>query len=357
MIQYSLKKTLNLISKFLFTLLFLASLSPSVFAIGTFISAPGRVDMAFDQLRKILYITSGSSLLRYDLTTNSFLSPVEFSGSLKGIDISPDFKTLAIANRNLYGIHLIDLTTNQPRRVAYKPGMERGSFAVAFGDNNTILVSASVDDDAWVPLRKYDLSTNTFSKLGEVRQDTMLSASADGKFIGFAESNDSGGSFGRYDLGKNRIDHKKGYDEGTGGFNFEIAVNRNGTQYVVLTGLGDLFDSNLKKFAKIHEGMNGPAGAAYSPAKDILYLPWTNTSEIYAYDTNTFQKIAAYDVESTFQLNTLWPFANNGRIKVSRDGKYLFVTVPDGIKYIDLTVADNNNKLISADSTVRMLNK
>src|SRR5204863_3865455 len=59
-----------------------------------FISAPNRVDMVYDQGRDILYITSGNQVLRYQLGSGSFLTPFQLSGSLKGVDLSPDGNTL-----------------------------------------------------------------------------------------------------------------------------------------------------------------------------------------------------------------------------------------------------------------------
>ncbi len=52
---------------------------PPVHAEGTFISAPNRVDMVHDPIRNLLYITSGSQVLRYDLNAQQFLSPFDLA--------------------------------------------------------------------------------------------------------------------------------------------------------------------------------------------------------------------------------------------------------------------------------------
>src|SRR4051794_15450889 len=63
-----------------------------------FISAPSRADIAYDTQHDVLYISGGSSLLRYDLSTRTFLPAIDIGGTTKGMDISPDGGTLAVAN-------------------------------------------------------------------------------------------------------------------------------------------------------------------------------------------------------------------------------------------------------------------
>ena len=48
----------------------LVLVAPSAWAVGgTFVPASSRVDMAHDAKRNLLYITSGGSVLRWDLTS------------------------------------------------------------------------------------------------------------------------------------------------------------------------------------------------------------------------------------------------------------------------------------------------
>ena len=75
-----------------------------------FISAPNRVDMVHDPSRNVLYISSGSSVLRYDLASTAFLTPVQLSGSLAGMDLSPDGNTLASASGH-YTVRRWDMDT------------------------------------------------------------------------------------------------------------------------------------------------------------------------------------------------------------------------------------------------------
>lgn len=109
----------------------------------TFISAPNRVDMVHDPIRNFLYITSGGQVLQYDLKAQQFLSPYQLGGNLKGIDVSPDAQTLAVADNGQTGIVLIDLSTGYTKRVAFTPASsyEEGTFSVAYGNDGNIFQS------------------------------------------------------------------------------------------------------------------------------------------------------------------------------------------------------------------------
>ena len=80
-------------------------------------------DMVFDPLRHLLYITSGSNVQRYDVTTNTLLSPIVVGGSLGGLDITPDDSALYIADGQTVGtqgfIRKVDLTTNAVTNLPY----------------------------------------------------------------------------------------------------------------------------------------------------------------------------------------------------------------------------------------------
>ena len=102
------------------------------FAIGTFIPATNRVDMVYDDARSLLYISSGGDVLRYDLTSDSFLTPFHVGFSLLGMDLSPDGNTLAVADAVSGGgsnwVHLIDLPTGVTSEACFAIGfLETGT--------------------------------------------------------------------------------------------------------------------------------------------------------------------------------------------------------------------------------------
>jgi len=307
---------------------------------GVFISAPSRVDVVYDSKRDILYISSGNQVLRYRLATSSFLTPFEFGpGALSGLDLSPDGNTLAIADRNMTGIHLVDLRTETIRPdLTFTPAFgEGGSFTVAFGNDGALLVTTDYNGSGWTPLRRVDPQTGAVAVItkasfpNDVRQATMLSSSADGSCIGYAESNSSDGPIGIYNVATHRIARFLQMGAGTGTFNSEIGTNRNCTQLAVPSYSGVLiYDNALTKKGTIGVYADGhPISVAYHPIRDIAYSAWTGSGEMRAYAKNLAQ-IASFDTGHTFQNASNFAF-DVGRLKISRDGSLLFVTVAGGV--------------------------
>lgn len=335
---------LRILTSLLFLITYLLAIFASPMAAsaeGTFISAPSRVDMVYDDAREILYITNGGSVLRYQMSTNSFLDPFELGGNLKGIDISPDGNTLIVAD-NSYTlsntwIYEIDLVSGANKKVNFpRSSGEGGTFAVAFGNDGKVLATHS--DGSFVPLRRYDPVSGTMSVLASVRHRTMLRASADGSVIAFAESDISDGRWGSYRVSDGSIIRKQGYSDGTSWFNYEIAINHDATQYAIPTYGGTFIaDADLVKNPDLIGGYTTqhPIGVAYSPTQDIVYFPWSGTNKVYAYDTNTLTKIAEYDFENAFNHHGNYAFVK-GRLKTSSDGNLLFATVDGGVRYVNV---------------------
>lgn len=311
-------------------------------ASGTFIPAPGRVDMVYDSPRSLLYITSGDSILRYDTRSNSFLTPFVLGGNLSGIDLSPDGQTLVVADtqhsENQVWIDEIDLQTGASQKVTFPRAFdEGGTYTVAFGNDGTVLITSTFEGSGWVPMRRYDPVTGVSSEIASVRQDSMLTASADRSVIGFEESNISDGSFGRLRVADQNLLRKSGYTDGTSWFNYEIGVNRNGTQFALPTYGGTfIYDANLQKLTTLGQYAAGqPIGVAYSPVNDLVYFAWADTQDIRVYDTTSFTQVADYDFENTFQHPGNHAFTQ-GRLKLSQDGSLLFSTVQGGVRYLQL---------------------
>jgi hypothetical protein len=333
------------------------SLQPRTEAAGTLISAPARVDMVYDSARDLVYITSGSSVLRYQLGSNTFLSPFELGGNLNGIDLSPDGETLAVADRQRseteVWIHLVDLRTGVSRKATFPRAFyEGGTFTVAFGRDGAVLVTSTFEGSGWVPLRRYDPATGATSQIASsVRQDSMLTGSADGSVIGFAESNSSSGPFGRYRIADGNLLRKSGYTDGTSWFNYEMGVNRNGTQYAIPTyGGAYIYNVDLSRITILGQYAGPqPIGVVYHPAEDIVYFAWATSTEVRAFDTNSFAQVASYDFEHSFTHPGNWAF-QQGRLKISRDGSLLMATVNGGVRYLRMyapLVADEQS--ISTD--------
>src|SRR5436190_38937 len=126
----------------------LLSLLPSAAqAVGTFILAPSRVDIVYDLPRDILYISSRSNVLRYQLSSDTFLSPYTLTGSLMGMELSPDGNKLFVADSSTASstvwVHVIDLNTGVDTPAVFAAASnESGTFAVAFGGDGAALISS-----------------------------------------------------------------------------------------------------------------------------------------------------------------------------------------------------------------------
>lgn len=368
------KLTPRLLTPLIFALVLLLSLAPlsPARAEGIFVPAAQRIDMVHDPARNLLYITNGGSILRYDLTANTFLPAFVMPSTsvhLMGIDLSPDGNTLVAADsRYSVGynwVWIVDLTTGAIRQQTFPTSFyEAGTFAVAFGSDGKCLVSSNFAGSGWVPLRRLDPATGAYSVIATVNQASMLSASGDGSVIGVAESNSSDGPVARYRVADGSWLERTGYAYGTSWFNFEIAVNHDGSQYSVPTYDGTfIYDGNLLKTGQMVGGYASagqPIGAAYHPVRNTVYYAWSGTPYVYAYDAATLTRIASYNVAFTFQWTGNSAFYD-GRLRISRDGSLLFATVGDpyyanspalGVRIIRLAAsptADNKSVTMNED--------
>lgn len=303
-----------------------------------FISASDRKDIAYDTVHDVLYISGDSTLRRYDMKTGAFLAPITLGGITGGMDISPDGKTLAVANLSRGAsknfVDLVSLTDLSHQRVGFDlQFMEGGTYTTAFDKSGKLLVSSNFEGSGWVPLRKYDPLTGNTTVLGSVRQSSMLSASADHSVIGVTEANISSGPYGLYKTG----DSSYASSRGLGWFTFEIGVSRDGSQIAVPTYSGTYIDdkTNILPSIGTYAGQL-PIGVAYSPVDDVMYLPFAGTNYIASYDTKTGALLQKYTTTGNFDWVGNWAFAE-GRTKVASDGSLLFSTLDNGVFFQTLT--------------------
>jgi hypothetical protein len=324
------------------SLLAVAAPLPSAAAVGTFVAAPTRVDTAYDAQRGLVYVsTTAGEVLRYDLAAASFLAPFTLGGRLQGIDVSPDGRTLVAADATFSGaayatngtgwIHVVDLVTGASRKVTFTRDYgEAGTFTVVFLDDTTVLVTSAFSGSGWVPMRRVDLATGAALRIASVRQNTMLSASADRSAVAYAESNISSGEFGVYRPAGGT------FREGRANwFLFEIGANRDGTQFSVPTYGGMyVFDANLVQLARLGTyATSAPIGVVYHPTADVVYLAWFGTQDaIQAWDTRTLQRIGVVDDSLGILPSTGNSAFNDGRLRISPAGDLLLATVPGGVK-------------------------
>lgn len=333
-------------SKLLFAMLWSACLFPGISVAGhTFLNVADRRDYAFSN-DGILYIsTSGGSILRYDTRSASYLAPFTIGGTLNGLDLSPDGQTLAVADASTQGannrIHLVNTANGADNPVSFaRQSLESGTYMVAWGSDNQVLVTSSFSGSGWIPLRRYDPQTSNTAIIGSVRQSSMLTPSADRNTIGIAEANISSGPITDYDVPS----HSLQGTVSTNWFTFEVAVDRDGDKFVVPTYFG-AFVYNESGGAFQQQGLigqyasHGPLAAVFSPVNDVFFTSewsWSGPEHgVRVYDSNTLVQIDTID---PYQFDWNGGGAmGSGRMEISPNGRLLAVSVDGGVHLYDVS--------------------
>lgn len=324
----------------------IALLAPEAHALGTLIPAQARRDMVHDGARDRVYITNGAEVLRYDVGSQTFVSPIPLGGNLIGMDLSVDGKTLAVADGysdgtslSVYLVSLDDLDglayTAIRKMSTPLDFYEGGAWSVAFASNNHLYVTSQFLGSGWVPMRWLDIDTGVWTPIASVRQNSMVSASGDAQTIAFAESNISDGEWGLVDVPTGGIVRRYGYTNGTSWFNFEIASDSLGAQFAIPTYGGTfVYDDVYQKVAKLgtYAGPQ-PIGGAYHPVQRLAYFPWAQTREVRVVEMDGFTTIASLDFENDFSFTGNSAYGG-GRTRISRDGSLLMVSVSGGVRIL-----------------------
>ena len=308
---------------------------------GTLVPAPQRVDMVHDDSRGLVYITHGGEVLRYRIASGDFLPSIVLGGALKGLDLSNDNATLAVADdvsdSATAWVHLVSLDDLAVAKASFakQSTYESGTFSVRYAADGKLYATNDFWGSGWVGLRRYDPATQTWTTLASVTQATMLSPSGDGDTVAFAESNISDGRWGLIDVPSAGIVRRQGYTDGTSWFNYEIASDRLGSQFAIPTYGGTfVYDDAFRKVATLGQYAGPqPIGVAYHPVERIAYFPWSGGGTVRVYDMNTFSQIASHDFEDNFSSTGNHAFVQ-GRTRLSRDGSLLMASVTGGVRYL-----------------------
>lgn len=304
----------------------------------------GRVDHAIDRDR-IMYVTAGPSIVRYDLANLQFLPPFNIGGTLAGIDISPNGQTLAVADFDTTGtsstLHLVDSQTGIDSPVSFSLSQgESGTYMAVWGGDSEILVSSRFSGSGWVPLRRYDTDSGTTQVIAMIRQNSMLAPSADLTTIGVAEGNISSGPVSAYSVSGESIVATTN----TNAFLVEIAADPLGHQFAVPSYLGVfIFDLTAPTF-QLHtilgqSASSVPIGAAYSPISPHLFTAdydySTALAGVKVYDTTSLTLSLDLD---TYPITWAGVRAfGNGRTRISQDGRWLGVSADSNVRVYDVS--------------------
>lgn len=303
----------------------------------TIVSVSRPRDIAYDDAHDVLYISSGNKpVQRYQVGTATFLSPLALDGDLGAMDISPDGSTLALTDysykTNQSWIYLVDLSSLAIRKVPFDTSnSEQGTCRLAYDRKGQILIS-SWSPSLSSPLRLYDPVSGATAVAGTVDACAMVSASANGKAIGIAGGGSAGdGYYGQYNVNSGRLTHEA---LAGGLMTYEIGVSRDAKLLAVPTYQGTyIADAQLNLTGTVIGQQAGPQpiGAAFHPKRNLVYFPWAQSSEVQVFNTKTWTLVNAYDCKKTFDNEASAMI--EGRVKLSRDGSLLFVTMQGGVCY------------------------
>ena len=222
------------------------------------------------------------------------------SGLLDGADITADARYLYVADPALYGnqglFHRVDLNSHGIANFSFpRTANENGTWDVALSANGKGLFDTTYTSMNMLPLRQINLNTMAITTRtddpgagggGKIPVNTMIQRSADRSLFLFAQANLSNGPIFTYNA--NTDTFRSGPSIGTNLTNAPSAVNRNGTLMAFEIPGGLLvMDQNFNVRNFIQGGLNG--GVIFDPNLDVMYAVNSATSQVIAYDTNTWQ--------------------------------------------------------------------
>jgi hypothetical protein len=299
-------------------------------------------DMVFDHAGQRLYITTREGLVwPYNLATNTFGTPYDLGGSLKGLDITADDALLLVAqgNRGLTqsAFQKLDLASGVVTNATYTHGSfgEAGAWDVAIASNGLAFGTTTIDGSGWNPLRQIDLSTNAVTDRtdatgsgfnGKIKEFTQIHRSADRTRLYFLEADSSDGPRFTYSGVSDTFGPSSHTDTDLG--NASAAVNRNGTLLATTIGSTSLATAPGFNFVHTFDRLNN--GVAFDAIQDTIYGVNRANDQIVAYDTNTFGEKFRFDVGEDVSSTAI--VFGPGTLVASQDGHYLAMITPTTIR-------------------------
>jgi hypothetical protein len=292
-------------------------------------------DMVFDHSGQHLYISTDEGFVfPYNLVTRTLESPHNLGGSLRGIDIAADDSYLVVAQYTV-GVaegtfQKLNLYTGTVTNLNYRRqyGDEGGGWDVAIGSNGLALVTT--DGPIWTPLREINLITNAVSVRNDpptsdgysnrVYRQTQIHRGADRTRFYF-----SGWKTFTYSAASNTFGPSAPSSTA-------LAVNRDGS-LLASRGRGTAIDT-APAFSFVHSLGQPDSGVAFDVLTDRLYAVRSSTSEIIAYDTNTFAEQYRLPIGATLPAGTTQ--FGSGTLVASPDGRYLALRTPSEIRVISI---------------------
>lgn len=323
----------------LFVFLLMLVSAPLARAESTLIPAENVADIVYDDEHQLLYISNGDEIDRYQPAGGVLQKMIKLNGAqLMGMDLSPDGKTLAVADYNFDGgrnenwVHLIDLATLDDTKLRFPlEFMEGGTTSTAYGSDGALFVCSQFEGTGGhLPVRRVDPETGAVTFVDTTEVAGVLTHSGTRKTIAYFGT--EGDQIGSYAVKNGKLHEGPGSGSGVSG----LSADRRGTSFVVSGVEGSYFmDKTLQRNGDVIGSWDsGPVSSAFDPKKPLVYFPWAGTSQVRIYNTKTRMQVGAIDFSEVFDFpGTIRPYGRGTRTVVSGDGKLVFVTVSDGVRF------------------------
>jgi hypothetical protein len=297
---------------------------PANSGVGFLIPATNRVDMVHDPKRQLLYISAGDAVLRYQLTTHSFLPPLVLGGSLCGLDLSVDGDALLVADaapgHGTVGLHMVALETGVKSQINFPAEpKETGTFSLVCDMNGAVWITSAMAGGL-SPLHKYQPATHMISVLTHVGPETVLAASANREFIAYASLGEAAGNFGWFQCRASKLQPPLQANAPL----LDVAINRDGT-LLALPNLRDVLLSGAPMPSLNEKAVS----VAFHPLKEFLFLSRNNAVEVWNTTNYTLVKKLDFGARFTATNNAA---SHDGHLRVASDGSLIFCTVPGGVR-------------------------
>jgi len=219
-------------------------------------------DAAISPDGKYIYSAGADGYLRtYSAESGLLVSAAKIGTQLGGIDVAPDGSYLMVVDRTAYNltgnpfagtgsfdtrVYKVDTATGQTTTYTLHigSGLDSTFYDVAALSDGRVLLTQSFNGSGWVAMKLLNLNTGEFALGPDVRQNSVITPSADHSKVFIAEANISNGAMDVYQVGAGIV--ARG---GFNGFNFGIdafSPNANlAATYDYSNGV-QVFDSQLK---------------------------------------------------------------------------------------------------------------
>jgi hypothetical protein len=298
-------------------------------------------DLVYDPTRNLLYITTtDGSVQRYDVASQTLLTPFQVGVSLNGADITPDGSRLFAGDGTLGAVqgwfHDVNLSTGAVAhaRFTFTPyDFVGGGWDVAIGSYGNAMIDETYMGLGDVPVNEITLADDSVtlrsfsSGVPTVGQNTLVARSADRSLFVFQEYG------GDYAFTYSPATDKFSTPVAIGTRDFRTAVNRNGTLIAKAFANSPsnddhgviIYDPNFNVVATL----TGIWGDIYfDPNRDVMYVGDILSNDLIAYDTNSWNVLYQLPLGETMGAGILGP----GRMAVSNNGGLLFLGTPTKIR-------------------------